>query len=252
MSGTTEKVPGFKETILTDVIVRRIEYGHYHNLTWLFDEYPVFEVRKAILRHWLDHSIPVLAQDTDWVEQRIYDLGEEQAKTQSNSRLWEDLLGWYVFNTNTRYIFDDNTDLVSRALEFAIKLTQNDLGGMRSSFYRSDVLKVIAGRLERTPHIYESIKTPSLRLFLESFLEEKYLSKHDIIDYGMVDVRRVIRCAVAVEAWGFMPYIEKVLFKLRNQRKPERYDFGKEIEILESLAFLQEAVRLFEEKTKGQ
>lgn len=38
--------------------------------------------------------------------------------------------------------------------------------------------------------------------------------------------------------------------KLSNQERPKEYDFRKEIEYRESLAFLKEAVRLFREKTE--
>jgi len=254
MASVNESVPKFKETIATQVIVRRVGDYYYQNLTWLFDEYPVFEVREAILRRWLYNHVQVEAQEVDWIEQRIRDLKEEAAKTQSDSRFWKDLLNWYVFCTNTRYVFDEDIDLVSRALEFAISITKlNELYGSQGFFYRSDILKLVAGRLKHTPHIYQNLKTPSLKPFLESFLTEIYQSKYDITNYELVDVERVIRCAKEVEDWSFLIHIEKVLAKIfqsvKNQRaKKEKYQFERETVILRTEAFLNETVRFFKEK----
>lgn len=255
MASERENIPEFRKTMSTDSIIRRVESGYYHNLTWFFDEYPVFETRNAILRHWLDRSIEVSAQDVDWIEQRIIDLKKETRGAQSDFRLWKDLLNWYVFNTNTRYVFDDNTDLVSRALEFAIGITKReDFGGSQGFSHRSDVLKIVAARLENTPHIYQNLKTPSLKLFLESFLVQEYQSKYDIIVYEMVDIKRVIRCAIAVWDWGFLPHLEKVLAKIyqsqENQKKTRTYDYRKEVEILQTEALFKETIRFFREKTE--
>jgi len=250
MTVVAEKVPKFRETIHIGAITERIKRNYYLDLTWLFDEYPIYDIRQAILRYWLDRSVPVPDQIADWIEQRVYDLKKEGTRAESGSYFWKDLLGWYVFNADSDYIFDRNVDLVSRAIEFAIKITKDGFADDVGFIYRSDILKIIAGRLERTPHIYQSPKMPSLKPFLKSFLVQEYESKHGIIDYELVGVKRVIRCAIAVKDWEFLPLIEKVLFKLRNQKKPERYEFRKEIEILESLAFLKEAVRLFKEKQK--
>ena len=236
MVNEKKEIKEFRKTMLTDFIARDVESGYLHNLTWLFDEYPVFEVRNAVLRHWLNCSIKVAAQDVDWIEQRIIDLVVEE---QSGSRLWRDLLNWYVFNTNTEYLFSDRTDLVSRALEFATGITKLE-EGLSGLFRKSDILKIIAARLENTPHIYQNLKTPSLKPFLESFLVREYQSKYDIIDYEMVDVKRVIRCVIAVCDWGLLPHLEKVLAKVYQSRenliktKPKKYDYRKEVEILQT------------------
>jgi len=250
MVNEKKEIKEFRKTMLTDFIARDVESGYLHNLTWLFDEYPVFEVRNAVLRHWLNCSIKVAAQDVDWIEQRIIDLVVEE---QSGSRLWRDLLNWYVFNTNTEYLFSDRTDLVSRALEFATGITKLE-EGLSGLFRKSDILKIIAARLENTPHIYQNLKTPSLKPFLESFLVREYQSKYDIIDYEMVDVKRVIRCVIAVCDWGLLPHLEKVLAKVYQSRenliktKPKKYDYRKEVEILQTEVLLKETIRFFREK----
>ena len=250
MVNEKKEIKEFRKTMLTDFIARDVESGYLHNLTWLFDEYPVFEVRNAVLRHWLNCSIKVAAQDVDWIEQRIIDLVVEE---QSGSRLWRDLLNWYVFNTNTEYLFSDRTDLVSRALEFATGITKLE-EGLSGLFRKSDILKIIAARLENTPHIYQNLKTPSLKPFLESFLVREYQSKYDIIDYEMVDVKRVIRCVIAVCDWGLLPHLEKVLAKVYQSRenlikkKKKKYDYRKEVEILQTEVLLKETIRFFREK----
>jgi len=241
MADAKENVPEFKKTVDTEAMISRIERGSCFNLTWLFDEYPTYTIRKTILKYWLDHSICVLGWQADWIEARVIDLKKEEGATHSG--FWKELLDWYVF--------DVTAALANRALDFAIGITEmDDFGGVHGFIYRSDVLKIIAGRLDRSPEIYQDIATPSLKLFLESFLVRTYQPDSIINDFTMVDIKRVVRCAIKVEDWQFLPMIELVLCKLANQKRPEKYDFKQEVAITESLAFLKEALRLFREKTK--
>jgi len=246
-----ERVQKFKRTVDTEAVIRGIERRFYDDLTWVFDEYPTFTIRRTILRHWLDHSICVYHHwQADWIEARVIDLKKEDGET--NSGFWKELLGWYVFNTTCGLDFDATAILVNRALDFAIGITKmDDSGGSHGFCYRSDVLKIIVGRLDRSPEIYHDLKTPkTLKLFLESFLVETYQSKFPIIDCRMVDIRRIVNCAIRVEDWEFLPLIQQVHQKLYNQRRSKKYDFKQEAEIEESLAFLKEAIRLCEEKQR--
>ena len=241
MAVDQEKVPEFMGTVSAGAIVRGVESGYYFNLTWLFDEYPTFTVRQAILRRWLDRPIQAYDYQADWIEARIRDLNKEE--TETHSGFWKQLLDWYVFNAEG--------ELINRALDFAVGITKMDyFGTLRGFFYLSDVLKIIAGRLDRSPEIYQDIKTPALKLFLESFLVQAYQPNSTIYDFTMVDIKRVVTCAISVEDWQFLPLIEQVLYKLSNQRRPERYDFKQEVEILRNITFLKEAVRFFREKTE--
>ncbi|MEK7503627.1 MAG: hypothetical protein AAB577_01450 [Patescibacteria group bacterium] len=242
MENVQEKVPEFRKTVVTEAIVKNIERGPAFNLLWVFDEYPILEVREAILSRLLSSSIKVgCAQEADWAETRIHDLKKEEEQTHSGS--WKELLGWYIFNANG--------GLVNRALDFAIGITKLEHFGSSYGFqHRSDVLKIIAGRLNKSPMAYQDITTPDLKLFLESFLVKAYERDFPIYDCTMIDIKRVVHCAINVEDWTFLPLIEKVLYKLYNQKRPERYDFGEEVEILENITFLREAVRLFREKTE--
>ena len=239
MTEAKEKIKEFKQTMGIKGIVNKVRYSVYEAMV-AFDDYPTLEVRQGIIRHWLDDSIRIFDQHADWIEQRILDLKEEEVKTRQSLHFWEDLLNWYIFNTSS----------VSRAMNFAIGLTQNNFGGSPGFLYRSNILKLVVGKLERTSHIYQSIEMPSVKLFLESFLVKAYQPNSTISDYAMVDIKRVVRCAISVGDWHFLPQIELVLYKLSNQRRSKRYDFKQEAEILENIAFLREAVRFFREKTE--
>ena len=237
------KIPEFRKTIVTENVVRGVASGWYRDISFvrIFDEYNAFAVRKAILEYWLERSVRINEYQADWVEARIIDLKKEEGETRSG--FWKELLNWYIFNATDK--------LSNRTLDFAISITEmNDFGDSSGYFYRSDVLKIITGKLDRSPEIYQDITTPALRLFLESFLVAAYQPNATIFDGTMVDIRRVVRCAIKAEDWHFLPMIEQVLYKLYNQKRPERYDFRQEVEILENIAFLKEAVRLLREKTE--
>ena len=251
MVDVKEKVQEFKRTVDTEAVIRRIEGGSYSDdLTWVFDKYPTFTIRRTILRYWLDHSICMHHWQADWIEARVIDLKKEDGRTHSG--FWKELLDWYVFNTTCGLDFNATVMLVNRSLDFAVGITKmDDFGGSHGFVYRSDVLKIIAGRLDRSPEIYRDIETKSLKLFLESFLVQAYQPNSTIYDSTMVDIKRVVRCAIKVEDWRFLPLIEQVLYKLSNQKRPERYEFKQEAEIMENLAFLREAVRLCREKTEA-
>lgn len=239
MADVKERILGFKKTINTEVEIRRIESGWYHELTWLFDECPIFTVRKTILNYWLDRSIKVHDRQACWIEARIYDLKKEEGEIKSG--FWKELLNWYIFNADDK--------LANRALDFAVGITKIDnFGDTQGFIYRSDILKIIAGRLDRSPEIYWHTETPVLKSFLQSFLIRSYQPDSIIYDFIMVDIKRVVRCAVKIEDWGFMPLVEQVLYKLFNQKRPKKYDFRQEVEMLENIAFLKEAVRLFRKK----
>ena len=138
--------------------------------------------------------------------------------------------------------------LANRAFDFAVEIAKTE----NFSIYKSDILKLITGKLVRSPEMYyiQRVEAEDLRLFLESFLVRAYQTNFKISDFTMVDIRRVVRCANSVEDWRFLPLIELVLYKYYNQERPERYDFDKEIEILENITFLREAVRHMREKTE--
>jgi hypothetical protein len=163
------------------------------------------------------------------------------------------MLDWYVFNTNTGGVHEE-TDLVSRAIEFAISIAKNDFAGISRFIYTSDILKLITVRLKRTPYIYQNLKAPSLRPFLESFLTSQYCRPDwDITDYRLVDVRRVVDLAIELWDWSFLPQIElvrqKVCQSAENRiKKDERYDFHQEVRIREAKAYLDEAMRFLTEK----
>ncbi len=118
------------------------------------------------MRYWLDYSIRVLDWQADWIEARVIDLKKEDGETHSG--FWKELLNWYVFNTTCGLNFKATAVLANRALDFAIGITKmDDFGGSHGFIYRSDVLKIIVGRLDREPEIYRDIETPSLKIFLE-------------------------------------------------------------------------------------
>ena len=140
--------------------------------------------------------------------------------------------------------------MASRAIEFAIGLTEtSDFG----TIYCSDILKLITGRLCRNPSVYEHLETPRLKPFLESFMTMDNRFGSGLNDYHMVDVKRVIRCAVAVEDWGFLPHIKKVLAGVRVIRQDlleeDRYDYAEEVKIEQAEALLNATVRLFEKNS---
>ena len=256
MENEKRYVPKFRETISRSDILKEIEHGYrfgpYYGLIYAFDEYPILETRKAILRRWLDKSIKVRGQEAEWIEQRVFDLAED---VRSHS-LWKDLLHWYVFNADTVNVLSGKFDLISRAIEFAIGLTKmSDFARIGGFSHRSDILKIVVARLEHTPSIYQKLNAPSLRSFLEWFLALQYQSKFNTADYEMVDIKRVVRCAVAVEDWSFLPHLEKVLAKVyqdQENRQKERYDFRKEVDVLEVQAFLRETIRFFREKQENE
>ncbi len=240
MASVEKKVPEFKKTINTETVIRRIESGWYAGLTWLFDEYPIFAVRRTVLRKLLDRSIPVSYQEADWIETRVFDLKQEEEETRSG--FWNELLGWYVFNAKS-------DELINRALDFAVGITKMDFfAGTHGFVHRSDVLKIVSGRLDESPRIYRDMETSTLKLFLQSFLVQTCQPNSTIYDFTMVDIKRVVRCVIKVEDWDFLPLIEQVLYKLSNQSRPKGYDFKQEVETLENIAFLREAVRLLREK----
>lgn len=233
-----EKIPEFRKTVDLERVIEKINSYQYYprDLVSLFDEYPIFAVRKAILERWLDHPVEVLDWQVDWIEARICDLKTEEGEMHPN--FWKELISWYIFGTKGK--------LANRAFDFAVGIAKKSY----LYLYRSDILKIIAGKLDRSPEIYQDIETPSLRLFLESFLVQAYQPNFTIYDSTMVDIKRVVRCAVKVGDWRFLPLVEQVLYKLSNQRRPERYDFREEVEFKENLAFLKEAARLLREKTE--
>ncbi len=246
MAEAKEKIPEFRRTKNPKIVIQRIDSDRCndYNLAPLFDEYPDFSVREAILRRWSAYSFRLYYYQADWIEARICDLGEEEIETHSG--FWKELLSCYIFSSHDELVF--------RAIEFAIGLTKKEdsLGSLPRSFYRSDILKIIAGKLDKDPEIYWNMGTPSLKLFLESFLVEAY-QPHSIITYDvMVDIRRSVRCAIKVEDWQFLTLIEKVLYNLYNQERPEKYEFKKETERKENLAFLKEAVQLCRGKTEKE
>lgn len=239
MAEIKEKIPEFKKTISPEAVIGEVKSGWYCDLTLPFDEYPIISVRRAILKYWLERPIEVRDYQADWIETRVRDLKEEENRI-DRLNFWKELLDWYIFNTHGK--------LASRALDFAVEITKT--ADFSLHMYSSDILKLIAGRLDRSPEIYQDLKTPTLRLFLESFLVQACQPNSTIFDFTMVDIKRVINSAVKVEDWRFLPLIEQVLYKLCNQKSPERYDFKQEYEIQSNIAFLRVAVRLFREKTE--
>ena len=104
--------------------------------------------------------------------------------------------------------------------------------------YRSDVLKIIAGKIHRSPETYSEV--PAFKPFLESFLEK------DTTFRDFTDVRRAVRCVVDVQDTDFLPRIEEVLHKLANKRRNPN-NFGDRTDGAEVVAFLREAMRFLEE-----
>jgi hypothetical protein len=228
-------------------IESRIRSNYYCDLTPVFDQYPIVELRQKIIRYWLAYPVEVLAHQVDWIEQRIIDLAD------SGSDSWKDLMNWYLFNTKCGL----ETDIapISRVFDFAIKFTErrDEYGRPKDFFCRSYVLKIITGRLEGYFHGYFSLVGVKLEAFLLSFLEEIYLSKYDIVNFDMVDVRRVIRCAEKMGNWDILPQIEKVRMKVfQDHEKKKDWDFQKEAQILETEAFLRGAEKYFEAQITKQ
>lgn len=243
MAETEERIPEFRRTKNPENAARKIESGCYDALFPLFDEYPIYSIREAILRRWSEYHCRFYFYRADWIETRICDLGEEE--TETHSGFWEKLLSCYIFCAYGELAF--------RAIEFAIAITnREDFGGTRRFSHRSDILKIIAGKLGKEPEIYYDIGKPSLKIFLESFLIEAYQPEPVITYDMMIDIRRVVNCIVKVEDWGFLTLIERVLNKLYNQERTKIYNFKQEAEIKEDLVFLKEAVRLCREKTEKE
>jgi len=232
-----EIVKKFKETKGTKRLLYEAEQDPGFIAMRIFDDYPTYEVRKGILGIWLERVRPIYPWQADWIETRIQDLRKEERETQHRfwpDCFWKDLLGWYVFNATLQ--------CVTRALEFAINITQQERFKEEFGyFYRSDILKIITGKIHQSPEIYS--EAPALKTFLGSFLEkgETYCD--------FTDPKRAVRCAVDVSDTSFLPQIEEIIHRLYNKRRnPD--DFRERIEVAENLAFFRESKCFLEEALK--
>lgn len=236
----------FQKTSSASMLIRQIKQGTL-DFAWpvIFDKYPIMEVRTAIIERCLNNQLKVQREEIPWIEQRVVDLIGDDG---DSNHLWRELLNWYVFNTR-------EVDLSNRAIDFAIGIVSGkaDLFGWNPYLEASNVLKIVAGRLEKTPGIYQSLDLSSLKPFLETFLTIACRSQLSLIDYKMIDVKRVIRCILAVYDWSFLFYIEKVLIKVRQRKKELQNieaNFQENVSIREAEVFLEETIKFIKKNQK--